>query len=62
MNLNIKKDSESGEYYIDLYDLQDYFHDISIIEYYELEELEDGSISLRFFDKNNNVVSLKELS
>ena len=62
MNLNIKKDPESGDYYIDLYDLQDYFHDISIIEYYELEELEDGSISLRFFDKNNNVVFPKELS
>ena len=62
MNLHIKKDPESGEYYIDLYDLQDYFHDISIIEYYELEELEDGNIALRFFDKNNNVVSPKELS
>lgn len=60
MNVSIKKDLDSGEFYIDLYELQDYFDDISIIEYYKLEQFEDGNITLSFFDKNNETVNPKE--
>lgn len=59
MNVSIKKDPDSGEFYIDLYELQDYFDDISVIEYYKLEQFENGNIALSFFDKNDETVKPK---
>jgi len=62
MILKTKKDEETGDIYIDLEDLVDYFEDIHIIESCEIIELEDNSVSLRFFDKDGNIVKPKELS
>ena len=56
MNLKIKKDEDSGDCYIDVEDLRDLFEDVSVIEYYEMTENEDGYLVLQFFDKNANVV------
>ena len=56
MNITIKKDEESGEHYIDLNDLAELFDDISVVEYYTIDEKEDGSLSLEFFDKDNKKV------
>jgi hypothetical protein len=52
----VKKDEESGEYYFDILDLADLFEDISIIEYYTMEESVDGVFTLELFDKNNNKI------
>jgi hypothetical protein len=59
MNLKIRKDEETGENYIDIADLSEVFEDISAVEYYELAENEDGSITLQFFDKDENVINPK---
>lgn len=56
MNITIKKDEESGEHYIDLNDLAELFDDISVVEYYTIDEKEDGSLSLEFFDKDDKKV------
>lgn len=56
MNLKIKKDEETGEHYLDINDLSDLFDDISSIEYYTIEERDDNSIAISFFDENNNKV------
>jgi hypothetical protein len=59
MNLKIRKDEQTGESYIDIADLSEVFEDISAVEYYELVENEDGSITLQFFDKDENVINPK---
>jgi hypothetical protein len=56
MSVNIKKDEETGEFYIDIQDLKELFEDISIIDSYVFEELDDGGFSLQFYDKNDNIV------
>lgn len=55
-SLKIKKDEESGELYIDFNDIFDMFEDPSIVEYYTMEETDNGNIILEFFDKNKNTV------
>jgi hypothetical protein len=62
MILKTKKDEDTGDIFIDLEDLVDYFEDISIIESCEIVELENNSVSLTFFDKDGNIVKPKELS
>jgi hypothetical protein len=62
MILKTKKDEDTGDIFIDLEDLVDYFEDISIIESCEIVELEDNSVSLTFFDKDGNIIKPKELS
>lgn len=54
--IQVKKDEESGEFYIDTDQLADLFEDVNIVDSYKFESLEDGSFSLQFFDKDNNVV------
>lgn len=56
MKVQIKKDLESEDYYLDVNDLSELFDDISIVEYYTIEEREDNSLVLSFFDKDNNKV------
>ncbi len=56
MNLKIRKNEDTGESYIDVEDLRELFEDVSVIEYYEMTENEDGYLILQFFDKNANVV------
>lgn len=56
MSVKIKKDEETGEYYIDIEDLKELFEDISVIDSYVFEELEDGEFSLQFYDKDENIV------
>jgi hypothetical protein len=58
MNLPIKKDESSGEFYIDILDLEKIFDNTSEIEYYTLEENEDQVLVLNFFNKNNEKVKL----
>lgn len=60
MNITLKKDEETGESYIDIADLAELFEDISIVDHYVLTEHDDGSISLQFFDKDENVVNPKK--
>lgn len=60
MNLPIRKDNETGEFYIDIADLELLFDNTQDIEYYTFEELEDKTIALEFFDKNSEKVILKQ--
>jgi hypothetical protein len=60
MNLPIKKDQDTGEFYIDIADLATLFENTEDIEYYTFEELDDKAVSLEFFDKNNKKVILKQ--
>ena len=59
MNITIKKDEATGEYYIDLNDLAELFDDISVVEYYTIDEKDDGSLALEFFDKDDKKVEPK---
>lgn len=56
MSVKVKKDEETGEFYIDIQDLKELFEDISIIDSYVFEELEGGEFSLQFYDKDENIV------
>lgn len=60
--ITLKKDEETGELYIDMNDLVDCFDDISIIDGYEIEELEDNTIAIRFYDVRGNVVNPRKIS
>jgi hypothetical protein len=62
VTITLKKDEESGEVYIDMDDLVDCFDDISIIDGYEIEEMEDNSIAIRFYDVKGNVVNPRKIS
>lgn len=59
MKLTIKKDEGSGEHYIDFNEIAHLFDDISKIDSYEIEESEDGSVALSFFDKDMNRIMPK---
>jgi hypothetical protein len=56
--IQLKKDEDTGETYLDLEDLKDLF-DISKVEYYDLEE-ENGSLILRVYDKDKNLIKPNE--
>jgi hypothetical protein len=58
--IEIKKDEDSGEHYIDVYDLADLFEDVDLVESYKLEWKDDGSFSMEFFDKDDNRVFPKK--
>jgi hypothetical protein len=53
----IKKDEDTGEFYIDIKDLSDMFEDVSLIEYYTLEKNTEGVLTLEVFDKCKNKIS-----
>jgi len=58
MNIPMKIDSETNEFYIDIADLEKIFDNTSEIEYYTIDETEDKVIVLEFFNKNNEKVKL----
>lgn len=53
----IKKDEDTGEFYIDIKDLSNMFEDASLIEYYTLEKNTEGVLTLEVFDKCKNKIS-----
>lgn len=55
-SIQVKKDEESGEYYLDFDDLKDLFEDSSIVDQYSLEWKDDGSVIMEFFDKDGNKI------
>lgn len=60
-SIQVKKDEESGEYYLDFDDLKDLFEDSSIVDQYSLEWKDDGSIIMEFFDKDGNKIIVNKL-
>ena len=58
--VKIKKDKDSGDHYIDIYDLVDLFEDIDLVESYKFEWKDDGYILMEFFDKDDNRVFPKK--
>jgi hypothetical protein len=58
--IEIKKDKDSEDYYIDIYDMADLFEDVEVVESYKLEWKDDGSVLMEFFDKYGNKVFPKK--
>jgi hypothetical protein len=58
--IEIKKDKDSEDYYIDIYDMADLFEDVEVVESYKLEWKDDGSVLMEFFDKDGNKVFPKK--
>ena len=58
--IEIKKDKDSEDYYIDIYDMADLFDDVEVVESYKLEWKDDGSVLIEFFDKDGNKVFPKK--
>lgn len=56
MSVNVKKDETTGEYYIDINDLSEYFDDISKLSYYTIAELENGVLQIEFFEEDDKKV------
>ena len=54
--IQVKKDEESGEYYLDFNDLVELFDDPNLVDSYSIETRDDNSIVLEFFDKDNNKI------
>lgn len=52
----VKKDEDSGEYYFDISEISDLFEDFSLIDSYSIEQLDDGSIIVEFYDVDGNKV------
>jgi hypothetical protein len=59
--VSIKKDEKTGESYFDLDEISHLFEDPKAISYYEIQELDKGSISIVFYDSNKNVIPVKKL-
>ena len=59
-SLNLKKDETTGESYFDLSDISDFFEDVSQVDSYEINSLEEGQLSIIFYDKEGNQISLKD--
>lgn len=60
MKINIKKDEESQEHYIDFEDLKPMFDDPSLVDSYSIEHLDNGNIVLSFFDEDGNLIPMGE--
>lgn len=59
--IEIKKDKDSEDYYIDIYEMADLFDDVEVVESYKLEWKDDGSsVLMEFFDKDGNKVFPKK--
>lgn len=56
MSVSIKKDEGTGEYYIDVKDLSEFFEDVNKISHYSISELENGVVKVEFYDENNEKV------
>lgn len=56
MSVSIKKDEDTGEYYIDVKDLSEFFEDVNKISHYSISELENGVVKVEFYDENNEKV------
>jgi hypothetical protein len=54
--ITIKKDEETGDVYLDIDDFKDIFDDHTLIEYYEIEESDDGGFNITFYDKDENIL------
>ena len=54
--IEVKKDEESGEYYLDFNDLMELFDEPELVDSYSIETRDDDSMVLEFFDKNNNKI------
>jgi hypothetical protein len=54
--ISIKKDEETGEFYLDFEELKDMFENPDSVDSYSIETREDDSIVLEFFDKDGNRV------
>lgn len=61
VKIQVKSDPDTGESYIDMADLSDFFEDPSLVHSYELKELENKQISLTFYDKDKKVLKLKKI-
>lgn len=57
MKVTLKYDEDGA--YVDLQDLTD-FYNIKRIQFYTLEEFENGTFSVIFYDKNKKVVKPKK--
>jgi hypothetical protein len=54
MQITVKKDEESNQYYFDIQDFKDIL-DIDIVEFYKLET-DDECLKITFYDINKNIV------
>jgi hypothetical protein len=55
-SIQIKIDEQTGEHYLDFNDIKHLFKDPDIVDSYSIELLDDGSMTLEFFDINDNKV------
>lgn len=55
MKIEVKKDEESGEHYFDVQDFAEYY-DISKIDSYKYEILENDDLALTFYDRDGNIL------
>lgn len=58
--LTIKKDESTGEYFLDFYDIAHLFENPDDVTHYEINVNDKESISIKFFDSNNNQVVPKK--
>jgi hypothetical protein len=61
IQVRVKEDPVTKESYIDINDLSDFFEDLSLIDTCELKELGQESFSILFYDKDGNLLKLKNL-
>ncbi len=59
--LSIKVDSDTGEHYFDVSDIEHLFENPDDIDHYELSVGNDGVLSFVFFDENKNQIKIKSL-
>ena len=60
MSFKVKHDSESDEHYIDFADLAYLFDQPELVDSCEMDWNEDGSCTMQFFDKDGNVIKVRE--
>jgi hypothetical protein len=60
LSVILKEDADSKESYIDLADIAHLFDDVTKLDSYKIQELDDNSLSITFYDKDGALLKIKE--
>lgn len=58
--IKVQHDKSSGDYWVDLNEFKDIIN-VSNVVYYGLDDNGDGSISIKFYDKDRDLIPLNDI-
>lgn len=61
LSVILKEDPDTKQSYIELSDIAHFFDDVTEVDSYKIQELDDKSLSLTFYDKDGNQIKIKNM-